>query len=89
MEKTETVKEEDGSSKELEEEEVASSNDKPESKEEEAKPTILPPEKKKLQTRASDQKKPAPVLKTPVSFKRPKKMLKKGESSQKKLKRSR
>ena len=68
-------------------EEVESSGQEPES-EEEAKPTTPPPEKKKkTKTWASEQKKPASAFKTLVSQKRPIKTPKKGESSQKKLKR--
>ena len=70
-----------------EEEVVESSGEEPESEEEEAEPSTPSLEKKKkIETRASDWKKPAPVSKTLVSLKRPTKTLKKGESSQKKPK---
>ena len=54
--------------------------------EEEAKPATPPP-KKKMETRASDKKKPTSTFKTPASQKRLVKTPKKGESSQKKPKR--
>ena len=53
--------------------------------EDEAELATPPLEKKKrMETRALDKKKPASVFKTPVSQKRPVKIPKKGESSQKK-----
>ena len=78
----------------LEEEEVESSdkvessNEDPESKEEAELATPLPEEKKKMETRASDRKKPASTFKTPASQKRLLKTPKKGESFQKEPRRS-
>ena len=80
--------EEEGSSEEEEDVEMVSSSDEPGFKgEEEAKPATPSLEKKKkIKTSAYEWKKPASVFKTLVSLKRPTKMPKKGESSQKKLK---
>ena len=59
------------------EEEVESSDDEPESEEETEPATPLLEKKKRIQTRDSDQKKPAFAFKTPVSLKRPTKTPKK------------
>ena len=70
-----------------EEEEVESSGEELES-EEEAEPATPPLEKKKkIETRASERKKPTSAFKILVSLKRPTKTPQKRESSQMKLKR--
>ena len=78
-----TEEEEEGSSKEEEDVEMVSSNNELGSDEEEEAELATPPlgKKKKIKTRASKQKKSAPVFKTLVSLKRPTKIPKKGESS--------
>ena len=67
--------------------EVESSNEDPKLEEEAKRATLLPEKKKKMETQASDRKKPASAFKTPASQKRPVKIPKKGESSLKKPKR--
>ena len=66
--------------------EVESSSEDPESKEEAELVTPPPEKKKKMETHASDRKKPTFAFKTPTSHKRLVKTPKKGESSQKKQK---
>ena len=65
--------------------EMADSFGKKSELEEEAEPATLLP-KKKMETQASDWKKPAFAFKTPVPQKRPTKTSKKGDSPQKKQK---
>ena len=78
------LSEEEEEAESSEEERVDNSSEEPES-EEEAKPaTPLLEKKKKMETRASDKKKPASAFKTLTSQKKPVKTPKKGESSQKK-----
>ena len=83
------TKEPSPESKEEEEstaEETGSSGEEQES-EEEAKPMTLPAEKRRrMETQASDKKKPAFMFRTPVPLKQPVKTPRKGESSQKKAK---
>ena len=62
-------------------EEVESSDEDPELEEEAERLTPLPEKKKKMNTRASDRKKPAFVFKTLASQKKLVKTPKKGESS--------
>ena len=80
-----STKEEDAeSSKELEE--VESFGEEPESKEGAEPTTASLEKKKKIETWASEQKKPDSIFKTLVFLKRPMKTPKKEESSLKKLK---
>ena len=85
--KPSSKEEEEGSLKDVEELELVSSNEEPESEEEEAEPTTPPLEKTKLKTRTSKNKNSTLVFKIPDSNKRlaKRKIPKKGESSQKKL----
>ena len=83
--KPSTEIEEEGSSEEVEELELASSSEEPKSEEEAELAIPAPEKKKKIKPRISVRKKSTPVFKTPVSLKRPTKTPKKGESSQKKL----
>ena len=79
--------EDEGSSEDVEELELVSSSEELESEEEEAELATPPLEKTKLKTRTSEHKKSNPVFKTLGSSKRlaKRKTPKKGESSQKKL----